>query len=65
VTEPGLTKEEQDFARWMEEVDLEELNLLGGEPPPAADGWGATDKPSTQPEQQELPPQRGVGWDEG
>jgi hypothetical protein len=67
---PALTKEEQDFVRWMDEVDLEEVNLLGAGAeltPEAGDDWGAA-RPrenTTGERTSELPPQRGVGWDEG
>ncbi len=61
----ALTESEQDFARWMEEVDLEEVNLLEHKPQPRSDGFGQKQargqnldgaaRPLTQPG-------RGTGW---
>lgn len=59
---PALTKEEQEFVQWMDELDLDEVNLLDEsaleEPAPDV-------KPlSGERRDAELPPSRGVGWDE-
>lgn len=61
---PGLSAEEEDFVRWMEEVDLEEVNLLEA-PVQAPTDVQQQERLSGEKQRQELPPQRGVGWDEG
>jgi hypothetical protein len=38
-----LTESEEDFARWMEEVDLEEVNLLPNKPRPSLPDASAFD----------------------
>ena len=68
----ALTQEEQDFERWMEEVDLEEVNLLDAEPlEELSSGLGKTAETAQERERRsgesvkpERPKQRGVGWDE-
>ncbi|MBL8956134.1 MAG: hypothetical protein JNK82_35500 [Myxococcaceae bacterium] len=63
---PALSEEEEDFVRWMDELDLDEVNLLD-------EGTMAEPEPAVQPGERlsgerqniELPPSRGVGWDEG
>lgn len=65
----GLTREEEDFVQWMDEVELEEVNLL--EVAPAPDGPGKQpetpaerERRSGEREKLEAPKHRGVGWDE-
>jgi hypothetical protein len=59
---PALSKEEEDFVRWMDEVDLEEVNLLEA-PVQAPTDVQQHERLSGEKPLQELPPQRGVGWD--
>ena len=67
----ALSKEEEDFVKWMDEVDLEEVNLL--------DGDETVDVASTEQERERLSGERqkaeppkwrwlkslGIGWSSG
>lgn len=60
-----LTEQEQDFARWMEELDLEEVNLLGPQRPPASDAFGQAAAPRPNLDGGARPltqPARDTGW---
>jgi len=57
-----MSEEEEDFVRWMDELDLEEVNLLGEDVVPAQTE-GERERLSGERQNPELPPSRGVGWD--
>jgi hypothetical protein len=66
-----LTPSEADFARWMDELDLEEVNLLGdplldsSEPIDSVTDSAAPDSKKLDGERREieLPKSKNVGWD--
>ncbi len=60
---PALTKEEHDLVRWMDELDLEEVNLLDVSTLDEPQG-SEPERLSGERSVAELPPSRGVGWDE-
>jgi hypothetical protein len=57
-----VNEEEEDFVRWMDELDLEEVNLLNEEVTPVQTD-GERERLSGERQKVELPPNRGVGWD--
>jgi len=57
-----VTKAEEDFVRWMDALDLEEVNLLD-EPVGHAESAQDRERRSGEREKPELPPSRGIGWD--
>ncbi len=65
--EPALPPEEEDFVRWMNELDLEKVNLLGPEAETdelEEDAKAPSRRLTGEPDAAPLPPKAGdLGWD--
>jgi hypothetical protein len=64
ITEAELTDEELAFIGWMDDVDLEEVNLLDEPLKVGADAFAKEETAKLEDgEKHEPPPQRSLGWD--
>jgi hypothetical protein len=57
-----VNQEELDFVAWMDNVDLEEVNLLDV-PPESRDDFDAEARTKKDEGPTELPPHGDIGWD--